>query len=171
MGAKAAPAVTIFPSVTTIWSTSTTHRGSIRCRRPPSHHVVVTLLYVSRPAARNRKTAEHDAAMVPPASAWVCSALIAWAASGSKKRLATASASLRPSPGTSQIERSDRGLFGRMAASILRPLLSVTVFSVEHTRHRGAAHPALFARAAALDRMSKVAPTPEAKAPGRTKIV
>ena len=109
--------------------------------------------------------------MVPPASAWARSALIALAASGSEKRPTTASASLRPSPGTNQIERSDRGLFGRMAASILRPLLSMTVFSVEHTRHRGAAHPTLFARLAALDRMSKAAPTPEAKAPGRTKIV
>jgi len=109
--------------------------------------------------------------MVPPALAWVCSALIAWTASGSKKRLATTLASSSPSPGTNQIERSDRGLFGRMVASILRPLLSMAVFSVEHTRHRGAAHPTLFARPAALDRMSKAAPTPEAKAPRRTKIV
>lgn len=71
----------------------------------------------------------------------------------------------------SQVEASPRTLFGKIFASIFKPFPSATVLSVEYTRHRGLAQPALSANAAAVDKISSVNATLEGKAPGRTRTV
>ena len=82
-----------------------------------------------------------------------------------------ASASVMPSPGSSQTEASPSPASGKAWASIRRPLLSGTEATLEHTRQRGAAQPTRRARLAAQARMSSVPLTAEAKAPGRTMRV
>jgi len=79
---------------------------------------------------------------------------------------------LRPSPGTTHVERSPRGRTGRRAVSMVMPACSGTgPPCTEHSRHRGGATPARGAKACAAPRMSSVTATLELKAPGSTRIV